>query len=142
MKTIMRVLMATVVFGASASPSYAATLFDNGPVVNSSGLSLLVSPATIYGVTSSVANVFTGAISATVAENFTVGGEGWNVSSIDFYAYQTQMGRGVYTLDTVTWRVLRGTEINGAALVASGTTFLTNGGLVGYRTRDTDLTNQ
>jgi hypothetical protein len=128
------VRVAAVMLAAAASPSYAATLFDNGPIVNGSGLSLLSSPATTYGAGANP--------TATVADNFTVAGAGWNVSSIDFYGYQTQTGTGVFTFTGATWSVRQGTDINTSVLVASGTTAVTNGGLVGYRTLDTDLTNQ
>lgn len=119
---------------AAATPAAAATLYDNGAVVNGSGLSLLTSPATTYGAGSNA--------TAIVADNFSVTGAGWNVQSIDFYGYQTQTGPGVFTFTSATWSVIRGTNIATGAVVASGTTGVTNGGLVGYRTLSTDPTNQ
>lgn len=132
MKLMSAAAAALLFFGASASQ--AAVLYDNGPVVNGSGLSLLSSPATTYGAGSNA--------SATVADNFSVAGAGWNVASLDFFGYQTQTGTGVYTFTNATWSIIAGTNVNTGTVVASGTTALTNAGLVGYRVLDTDQSNK
>lgn len=110
----------------------AATLYSNGPVVDGSGLSILVS-----GVDSTL-----GAGSnatATLSDNFSVGAGGWNVESLDFFGYQT--GAAGFTFTGVTWSLRAGTDVNTASIVASGTSAVTNGGLVGYRVTTTTLTN-
>jgi len=106
-----------------------AQLYLNGPVVNGSGLSVLSLPATTFGF-----GAQTTAANA-VADDFTVTGAGWNVSSLDFFGYQT--GSTSFTFQAATWSIVSGT-INGS-VVASGTTAVTNGGRVGYRVTDTTL---
>jgi len=132
--TMKYVVIAAIALAASATSAHAQTLYNNGPVVNGSGLSLLTSPATTYGAGSNA--------SATVADNFSITGSAWNISSLDFYGYQTQTGTGVYTFTSATWSIISGTNITTGSVVASGTIGLTNGGLVGYRTLSTDPTNQ
>lgn len=134
MKLLSTAAAALLVFGASASQG--AELYNNGPVVNGSGVSLLSAPATSYGFTASTAT------NISVADNFSVAGAGWNVSSLDFFGYQTQSGTGVYTFTSATWSIIAGSNIASGTLVASGITALTNAGLVGYRTLDTAPTNQ
>lgn len=115
---------------ASAASAQAVELYANGPVVGLDGLSVLTSPATSYGSGSSATQ--------TVADDFLVGGAGWNVSSLDFFSYQT--GAVGFTFTSVNWSILAGTDINSSALVASGTSAVTNGGLVGYRVLSTAQT--
>ncbi|MEN9933107.1 MAG: hypothetical protein RIS17_1680, partial [Pseudomonadota bacterium] len=74
-----------------------------------------------------------------LADNFTVTGPSWNVESISFYAYQTNAG--VFTFTGATWSVLAGTDVNSGTVVASGTSAVTNGGLMGYRVTPTTLTS-
>lgn len=109
----------------------AATLFSNGPVVDASGLSILGLSDTTLGAGSNA--------SATLADNFSVAGAAWNVESLDFFGYQT--GSTAFTFTGVTWSIRSGTDVNTAAIVASGTSAVTNGGLVGYRVTSTTLTN-
>ena len=67
-----------------------AVLYDNGPLVNSPGTgsggadeSILESPLTTYGFG------FQNASDIHVADDFTVTGAGWNITSMEFFGYQT-----------------------------------------------------
>ena len=112
--------------------SHAAVLFNNGAVVNGSGLSVLTAPATTFGFGVQAAS------NNAVADNFSVGGSGWNVESLDFYSYQSfAVG---FTFTNATWSIVSG-DVNTGSVVASGTTAVTNGGLLGYRVTATTLTN-
>jgi hypothetical protein len=114
--------------------SQAAELYNNGPVVDAAGLSVLTSPATTlgFGDQSSVGN--------SVADNFSVAaGAHWTVSSLDFFNYQT--GSTGFTFGNATWSIVSG-DVNSGAVVASGVTALSNGGLEGYRVTATTLGNQ
>jgi PEP-CTERM motif len=113
------------------SVSHAAVLFNNGPVVDGSGLSILSLPASTFGFGAQTLN------NNRVADNFTVAGGGWNVSSLDFYSYQT--GAVGFTFTSATWSIVSG-DVNTGTIIASGTTAVTNGGLLGYRVTDTTLT--
>lgn len=112
--------------------AHADTLFNNGPVVDANGLSILNSG--VEGTLGAGSNA-----SATLADNFTVGAGGWNVQSLGFFGYQT--GSVAFTFTGVTWSILSGASPNGGTVVASGTSGVTNGGLVGYRVTSTTLTN-
>ena len=113
--------------------SHAAVLFNNGPVVNGSGLSVLTPPETLFGLGTQTAN------NNRVADNFSVGGSGWNVQSLDFYSYQSfAVG---FTFLQASWSIVSGANVNTGSVVASGVTNVTNGGLVGYRVTSTTLTN-
>jgi PEP-CTERM motif len=116
---------------AVPSVGQAAVLINNGPVVDGAGLSILTAPATTLGFGAQVLN------NNRVADNFTVGGSGWNVQSLDFYSYQT--GAVGFTFTTATWSIVSG-DVNTGSVVASGTTAVTNGGLLGYRVTNTTLT--
>ena len=128
-----------VAFGliAAFGSAHAVELFNNGPVVNgpgvNAGLSVLESPSTTLGTGSNAGQ--------RIADNFTVTGPGWNVESLDFFGYQTQVGGGVFTFTNVTWSIRAGSDPNTATTVASGTTPVTNGGLQGFRVSSTTLTN-
>ncbi len=116
---------------AAAASGVQAQLYSNGPVVDSAGLSILQAPSTTLGLASNA--------TFAVAENFTVTGPGWNVSSLDFFGYQT--GATSFSFTGVTWSLIAGTNANATgSTVASGTTAVTNGGLVGYRVTTTTLT--
>jgi hypothetical protein len=118
-----------------AGASQAVVLYNNGPVVNSGGLSILNAPATTLGITSNALN--------TLADNFTVSGAGWTLDSVDFYAYQPQPpGPGVFTFSRVNWQIYAGSNIDTAAGFAGGTTAVTNAGQVGFRVTETALTDQ
>lgn len=114
-----------------AGTAQAAILFDNGPVVDGANLSILPTGSTGLGYAANG--------SFRLADNFTVAGPSWNVESISFYAYQT--GAGVFTFTGATWSIIAGTNVNSGTVVASGTSAVTNGGLMGYRVTPTTLTN-
>lgn len=117
---------------AAAAGGAHAQLFNNGPVVDGAGLSILQAPSSTLGLASNP--------SFAVAENFTVTGPGWNVTSLDFFAYQTNATS--FTFTGVTWSLIAGTNANAVgSTVASGTSAVTNGGLVGYRVTSTTLTS-
>jgi len=122
-----------LVLGLLAASGMAhAQLFSNGPVVGAGNLSILDTAAGYgtFGVTSNSGFA--------LADNFTVGGPGWNVTGLDFFGYQT--GAVGFTFTNVIWSIRSGTDVNTAAIVASGTTAPTNGGLAGYRVLDTATT--
>ncbi len=118
---------------AFACAAQANVLHNNGPVVNSSGRSVVRPPATTTGFGDQTSAGYT------VAEDFTVTGTGWTLSDIDFFGYQT--GATSFSFHDVTWRILSG-DVNTGSLVASGVTSVTNGGLVGYRVSTTTRRNR
>lgn len=123
---------AIALVGAGFS-AQAATLYNNGPVVNANGLSVLTAPATTFGFGAQAASA------NAVADDFTVGaGQIWNVENLTFYGYQT--GSTDFTFQSAAWSVVRG-DVNTGTVVASGTTALTSGGRVGYRVTPTTLTD-
>lgn len=117
---------------AALGSTQAAELYNNGPVVDGTGLSVLTLPATTlgFGAQTTAGNA--------VADNFTVGGAGWTVESLGFFGYQT--GSTGFTFTDATWSVVLG-DVNTGTVVASGTTAVSNGGLMGYRVSSTTLTN-
>jgi PEP-CTERM motif len=118
---------------AMAAGAQAVVLHNNGEVANGANLSILTAPRIFFGF--GVQFVSGNA----VADNFTVGaGAPWTVESIDFFAYQTNATS--FSLQTATWSVVQG-DVNTGAVVASGTTALTDGGVIGHRVTDTTLTN-
>lgn len=117
---------------AAAGASQAITLFNNGPVVGGSGLSILNTGA--EGTLGAASNS-----TSTLADNFGFAGAPWAVASLDFFGYQT--GAVGFTFTSVTWSIRAGTDVNTAAVLASGTTAVTNAGLVGYRVTTTTATN-
>ena len=116
-----------------AGASHADELYNNGPVVNGFGCSVLMPPATTlgFGDQTSSAN--------SVAEDFTVTGTGWTISDIDFFGYQT--GAKSFGFQDVTWSIVSG-DVNTGAVVASGVTSVTDGGRVGYRVTTTTRRNR
>jgi hypothetical protein len=123
----MRILASTLLLCASTL-SHAASLYSNGPVVpTAGGFSVLTAPYTTFGFGDQTAS------GNVVAEDFTIGaGQTWNVTSLDFYGYQT--GAVGFTFQQATWSIVQG-DVNTGTVVASGLTNVTNGGLVGYRTQ-------
>jgi hypothetical protein len=114
--------------------SQAAELYNNGPVVDGDGKSVLVLPSTTLGFGNN-----SGAGLA-VADDFSVAaGVKWNVSSLDFYGYQT--GATGFTFQNATWSIVSG-DVNSGNVVASGVTAVSNGGRVGYRVTETTLNNK
>jgi hypothetical protein len=113
---------------AAASASQAASVYNNGPVVPTpGGFSVLTAPRTTFGYGAATAN------NVAVADDFVVpAGATWNISSIDFYGYQTSAVG--FTFQQATWSVLAG-DANTGTVIASGVNSVTDGGLVGYRTQ-------
>ncbi len=123
-----------VIAAASVGSAQAVELFNNGSVINQApNLSVLPTSDGSLGITSSTAAGFA------LADNFTVGGAGWNVQSLDFYGYQTSAVG--FTFTGATWSIVSGTDVNTGSIVASGTTSVTNAGLIGYRVTTTTLTS-
>lgn len=126
--------IAFAVLALAAGFSNAAELYNNGPVVESNGLSVIGADATTYGFGNS------SAAGLKVADDFSIAaGKSWNVSSLSFFGYQT--GSTKFTFTSASWSIIAGDNVNSGTLVASGTTSVTSGGLVGYRVTDTTLTN-
>ena len=115
----------------------ADVLFNNGPVVGSSGKSVRTAPAASFGLGMQSKS------SNAVADDFSVGsGSSWRVSSLDFFGYQNSAT--AFTLQDVSWSILAG-DVNNGVVMAAGTTALVNGGLLGYRVASTapgDTTRQ
>lgn len=108
---------------ACANVSHAVEIYNNGPVVNSAGKSVVASGSTTYGYAANS--------SATVADDFTIdAGKTWNISSIDFFSYQT--GATGFTFGNANWSIVEGDVATGN-VVASGSTAVTDGGRLGYR---------
>lgn len=125
--------LAAVAAALSAGAAHSAELYNNGPVVDSSGKSVLTLPATTLGLGNQTS------AGNSVADDFTIAaGSSWNVSSLDFFGYQT--GATSFTFQQATWAIHLG-DANTGTIVASGVTNLTNGGLQGYRVTPTTLTN-
>ena len=118
---------------ALAGAAHADELYNNGPVVNKFGRSVLKAPATAFGFgdQTSASNL--------VAEDFTVTDTGWTISDIDFFGYQT--GATSFNFQDVTWSIISG-DVNTGTVVASGITAVTNGGLLGYRVTTTTRRNR
>ena len=128
MKRLMFLSLTALAFAAQS-----ATIYNNGPVVNGSGLSVLTLPATTlgFGAQASLGN--------SVADDFTVPvGSIYNITSVDFFAYQT--GSTAFTFQNANWSIVQG-NVNTGVVVASGSTAVTNGGLEGFRVTSTTLTN-
>ena len=130
-----KLLVLSLIVSAYGSAS-AVTLFNNGAAVAGvPPISVIRTGGTLFGA---------GAQGATappniVADNFSVGGPGWTVESLSFFGYQS-FAASAFTFTNAIWSVVSG-DVNTGALVASGTTAVTNGGLQGYRVTATTLTN-
>ncbi|MCV2367990.1 PEP-CTERM sorting domain-containing protein [Roseateles oligotrophus] len=111
----------------------AAELFNNGPVVNANGLSVKAASAATLSFSAKTVS------KNALAEDFTVTGADWLISSIDFFALQNNAS--TFTLKDVSWSILAG-DANNGSVIASGVTALSNGGLLGYRVTDTTLTDK
>ncbi|MBS0449412.1 MAG: PEP-CTERM sorting domain-containing protein [Proteobacteria bacterium] len=122
----------------TAAVAQADVLFDNGPVVNANGKSVMGGTKAYRVNTYGVGDQ--SAFGYSVADDFTVSSSsGWNVTDLDFFNYQTSAG--AFTFTDVTWSIISGTNPNSGSVVASGTTAVTNGGLVGYRVAYPTLNN-
>lgn len=128
MKSIWTLGLLAVAAGAAG----ADTLYHNGPVVDANGLSILQPPNSTLGLGVQVGN------GNSIADDFTVGGAGWTVQSLSFYAYQTNAVSNGFT--SATWSIVSG-DVNSGTVVASGSTAVTDGGLEGYRVTPTTLTS-
>jgi hypothetical protein len=126
-----RFVAATLAATLLVGTANAAVLFDNGPVIEPGGLSILITPANSTLGFGSNAN-------ARLADNFTVSGPGWTVESLSFYGYQT--GATGFTFTGASWSIIAGNDVNTGTVVAAGNGSITNGGLVGYRVTNTTLT--
>jgi hypothetical protein len=126
--------LAATLFLLAAHQAGAAELYNNGPVVDANGLSVKAASATTltFGAQTGSKNA--------LAEDFTVTGAGWLISSIDFFALQNNATS--FTLKDVSWSILAGDANNNGSVIASGITALSNGGLLGYRVTETTLTNK
>lgn len=122
---------ACALLSLSAGLAGAGPLYSNGEVVGADGKSVLAPSAVTLGFGMQYA------ARNSVAEDFTVGNGGgsWLISSIDFFAYQNNAGS--FTLKDAIWSIVAGAELNGGTVVASGTSTLSNSGLVGYRVTST-----
>ncbi|MDC8757086.1 PEP-CTERM sorting domain-containing protein [Janthinobacterium fluminis] len=126
-----RLVLLGILFASGLSQ--AAELYNNGPVVDENGLSVVYDPATTYGFGNQAD------AGNAVADNFSIAaGSRWNVSSLDFFNYQT--GARGFTFGEATWSIVSG-DVNAGTVVASGVTKLSNGGLEGYRITDGDVGN-
>lgn len=114
-----------LVAAAVALPVRADVLYNNGPVVNASGISLLLDVSlgnSTYGLGAQTASL------NSVADDFTFGGG--TVQSLTLYGYQS--GATAFPFTAATWSIVSG-DANSGTVVASGTTSVTSGGMLGYR---------
>ena len=119
---------------AALGSAQATELYSNGPAVQGTPpLSIIRVGGTLLGAgaQSAVPNL--------VADDFSVTGPGWSVEGLSFFSYQS-FAASTFTFTGVTWSVVAG-NVDTGAVVASGTTSASNGGLVGYRVSSTTLTN-
>lgn len=119
-----------------------ALVYSNGPVtdgVNGSGdpISQLIAPASIFGAGGQIFS------NNWLADNFTVTGNGWYVSRISVYSYQSNAV--AFTFTTANVEVTTGSDPNAgsSALSLVGQPVI-NGGFVGYRVSSTtpNVTNR
>ena len=75
-----------------------------------------------------------------MADDFTVGGQGWSVESLSFFAYQTGAA-STYTFTGVNWSIIAG-DVNTGTVATSGSVAPTNGGLQGYRVGQSALADR
>jgi PEP-CTERM motif len=119
---------------AAFGSAQAVDLFNNGAAVSGTPpISVIRTGGTLFGAGAQ------GNIPNLVADDFAVGGAGWNVESLSFFSYQSFAG-SVYTFTGVNWSIVSG-DVTTGTVVASGTGTATNGGLQGYRVTSTTLTN-
>lgn len=128
--TAFRSISLAAALALSAGVHAAPALYSNGPVVFG-GLSLLTAPDNLYGLGAQTAS------GNAVADDFTVdAGQSWNVSSISLFGYQTAAGG--FTFTSADWQIVSG-DVNTGTVLASGSSAVTNEGLVGYRVLSNDL---
>jgi len=130
MKKLLVLSLIVSAFGSAQ----AVTLFSNGPVVSGTPpISVIRTGGTLFGAGAQ------GNVPNLVAEDFTVGGPGWNVESLNFYSYQS-FAASAFTFTSVVWSIVSG-DVNTGTVISSGTTEATNGGLLGYRVAPATPTN-
>ncbi len=127
------VVAAATLSAVAVGSASAQVLFNNGPTVGGDGLSVVRAGGNLFGAgaQANIPNI--------VADNFSVGGTGWNVTGFSFFAYQS-FAQSQYTFTGVTWSIISG-DINTGTTVASGSVAPSNGGLQGYRVTATTLGN-
>ncbi|WP_338846029.1 PEP-CTERM sorting domain-containing protein [Massilia sp. W12] len=119
----MKYLVACCIAALLPQVSQAVELYDNGPVVNANGKSAISGARTAYGYAVNS--------SAVVADDFKVSdNQVWNIGQFDFFAYQTNATN--FGFQSVTWSLVKDLP-DGTEVMASGTTSVSNGGLVGHR---------
>jgi len=130
----MKKILTLCLAAAAATGSQAVVLFDNGAAASGTPPISVIRPGgTLFGAGAQAS------IPNFVADDFSVTGPGWNVESLTFYGYQSFAG-SAFTFTGATWSIVSG-DVNTGTVVASGTSSITNGGLVGYRVTSTTLTN-
>jgi len=117
---------------SAAATGSGQILFNNGPAVTA-GLSVIRAGGTTFGAGAQAT------VPNFVADNFSVAGSGWNVTSFSLFSYQS-FANSIFTFTGVNWSIVAG-DVNTGTTVASGSTVPTNGGLLGYRVTATTLTN-
>ncbi len=120
--------MKNIVFALAAlaaGAAHTAELYNNGPVVNASGYSYLSATSLTYGVGAQADD------SNAVADDFNVGGNGWLVTDLSLYAYQSATSGFSFT--SADWAIVSGADVNTGTVVAFGSGAVSDGGLVGYR---------
>lgn len=118
---------------AFSAPASAQVLYDNGPAVID-GISMVRTGSTLIGVGAQTL------VPNRVADDFSVTGSAWNVSSFSFFAYQVGAA-STFTFTGVDWSIVSG-DVNTGTVVASGSGAPTNGGLLGYRIFSAGLANE
>lgn len=117
---------------AAFGSAQAIDLFNNGAAVSGTPpISVIRTGGTLFGAGAQ------GGIPNLVADDFAVGGAGWNVQSLSFFSYQTGAA-SAYTFTGLNWSIVSG-DVTTGTVVASGGGALTNGGLQGYRVTSTTL---
>jgi len=123
------------VFGLSLSAAATASgqiLWNNGPAVTG-GVSVVRPGGNTFGFGAQ------SALNRVVADNFSVTGSGWSVTSFSVFSYQS-FANSIFTFTGVNWSIVAG-DVNAGSVVASGSAVPANGGLVGYRVFSVNSTN-
>lgn len=130
-------ILSLAAIGASAN---AVLLFNNGPVTNGVGngfnganTSSILSGGSNYGPSAA------GAANTRVADNFTTNGD-WIVNEVRLYAYQTNATSFVFNRARVSINTNDSGAPSATQVASIDTSSITNGGLVGYRVLETNLT--
>lgn len=111
-------------------------LWDNGGFETQPGLSVLQGTDSIFGYGNQAPP-----ISNSMGDDFTVSGGGWNVSTIDFFGYQTGMTTSTSTFTAVNWTIYAGAIGNTGTPVANGSGLASSVFTGVYRVTATTLTN-